>query len=174
MAELNEETVDVSDVSGDTDTPDNSENSELNTSSDNKKFDVWKEYKKLKKEVAILKKSKEVETDEDEEYEEETPKTKKSNELDEVKYEIFLLKNPDASEYDEEIRDTLSEFPNMSLEKALAYAKANYTKSTTKKDFTTKSAPPKKELKDFSKEEILATKDNKKILEWSRLNGLVR
>lgn len=157
------------------------ENSEQNSSSDenqeevrsdtdqkksnDKKFDIWKEYKKLKKENKILKM-----TDDDEEEEEQEQPSQDVKSNDDVRLEIFLLKNKEAVEYEEEIKSTLAEFPNMSYDKAFAFSKANYTKSETKKDFSTTSATPKKELKDYSKEEILAMKDKKKLLEWSRAN----
>ena len=62
----------------------------------------------------------------------------------------------------------------MSYDEAFAFSKANYTKSESIKDFSTKSATPKKEIAEYSKEEILAMKDKKKLLEWSRANGRVR
>lgn len=132
-----------------------------------KKFDVWKEYKRLKKENKLLIAMDANNNEDDSEIEAEIKKETKWN--FDVEYEIFMLKNPEAVEYTSEIKDTLKEFPWISLEKALSFSKVNYAKSTSTKDFSTKSANLKKELGDYSKEEILATKDKKKLLEWSRI-----
>ena len=143
--------------------------SEDNTTSEKekKKFDVWKEYKKLKKENRVLKATSEEETSQEEMEAEKAWTT--DNSFNDVKFDIFLLKNKEAEEYWEEIKDTLNKYPNMSLDEAYSFSKANYTKSQSKTDFSTKSATTKKELKDYSKEEIVALKDSKKLLEWSRV-----
>lgn len=138
-----------------------------------KKFDVWKAYKELKKENRILKATYEEDEDSESEEQSESEEVKEGSNKD-IELKVFLLENPEAKEYWDEIKQTLAEFPNMSFDKAFAFSKANYTKSETTKDFSTKSATPKKELKDYSKEEILALKDNKKLLEWSRLQGRIR
>lgn len=174
MSELDKEVITSKDSESTTDSSANSESSESNTDSSEskKKFDVWKEYKRLKKENKILL----TENDDDfsEEEKEAEKEASKDNSFNEVKYDIFLLRNPDAEEYQEEIKNTLKKFDGMSYVEAFAFAKANYTKSKTTKDFSTKSATPKKDLWDYSKEEILATKDKKKLLEWSRLQGRIR
>lgn len=168
MSELEKE-VHTSETSEDTSTSEQSETSEDNTTSDKKKFDVWKEYKKLKKENRVLKAT--FEEDEDTPEEEEAQKT---NTFDETKLDIFLLKNKEALEYEEEIKEVLWEYPNMPYAQAYSFAKANFTKSQTIKSFSTKSATPKKELKDYTKEEVMAMKDSKKLLEWSRVTWQLR
>lgn len=163
--------------SGETDTLDYSKDSELNTSSEKGKwkFDVWKEYKKLKKENAELKKT-DYSDDREEEDEEEIPKSKNSTKTadDDIRLELFMIKNPEAQSYEKEIKKVLSNYPNMPYAEAYSFAKVHYTKSETQKDFTTKSSTPKKDIKDMSKEEVLALKDSKKLLEWSRATWQIR
>jgi hypothetical protein len=68
----------------------------------------------------------------------------------------------------------LAKYPDMSFEEAFTFTKANFPKSETSKDFSTKSKTPKKELVDYTEAEILALKDKTKLLEWSRAKGRIR
>lgn len=167
--------VDSENVEVTTSSEDNSEtDSGSNTDQEKgKKFDIWKEYKKLKKDNKVLKAMKAIDEEEDnEEYSESESKPVTKWNFD-VEYEIFMLKNPEAADYSTEIKDAITKFPWISLEDAMDFSKVHHTKSVSKKDFSTKSANPKKDLEKYSKEEILATKDKKKLLEWSRLQKRV-
>ncbi len=154
-----------------TSSEDNSKtSSESNTDSGKKwkKFDIWKEYKKLKKENKFLR---DTDTKAEAEAEEES---KKPETQDDVKYDIFLIRNPEAEEYKWEMSKILAKYPNMSFEEAFTFTKANFPKSESSKNFSTKSKTPKKELVDYTEEEILALKDKSKLLEWSRANWMIR
>lgn len=172
--ELDDEDYSSTD-SEDTDTSDNiSKDSESDTDSSWKKKSSTKEYiNKLKKQIRELKQNqKSVKSNNDDDFEDEEDEDEevkaKSTSFDETKFDIFLLKNPWAEEYEKEIKKVLKTYPNMPFSEALSFAKVHYTKSESRKDFDTKGTTPKKELKDMTKEEVVALGDSKKLLEWSR------
>lgn len=172
--ELDEEDYSSED-SEDTDTSDNiSKDSESNTDSSWKKKSSTKEYiNKLKKQIRELKQNQKSNqnNDEDIDFEDEDEDNKtnlQSSKFDETKFDIFLLKNPWAEVYEKEIKKVINTYPNMPFQEALSFAKVHYTKSESRKDFDTKGTTLKKELKDMTKEEVVALGDSKKLLEWSR------
>lgn len=95
--------------------------------------------------------------------------------LDEdVRLDIFLLKNPEAKDYESQIREIRSKYRDMSYNEALALAKTKAPVSTDKKDFDTKwaVAPKKKETKDYTPDEAVEKLSWKEYLAWARANWM--
>lgn len=99
----------------------------------------------------------------------------KPKQNDTTELRLFLVENPEAKEYKEGIQEALNEFPNISLEKAYAYAKVNTPKSQDKEDFNLKNrtVEQKKKLEDLSDDEALKL-DNKSYLEYMRKTGKLK
>lgn len=93
--------------------------------------------------------------------------------IDTTELRLFLVETPEAKEYKEGILEALNEFPNITLEKAFAYAKANAPKSQDKEDFSlkTKTSSTKKDIMDLTEEEALEKLDNKDYLKYMRWKG---
>ena len=127
------------------------------------------ENKKLKA-LADKAKSKPQEVDEFDDLEDDEPS------FDKTEFRFFLIENPEAKEYSKEIESTINDYPNLSLDDALALAKAKKPKqSETSDDFSTKSVNTKvrKRLWDLTDEEALKL-DGSKYLEYMRLKGKVK
>jgi hypothetical protein len=101
---------------------------------------------------------------------EEKPKGKES--VSEYELRLFVLENPEARDYKEDIQNTLARYPDMSIEEALAFAKVKNPVSKDKKDIDLKNkqAKQKKALTELSPDEALQL-DNKSYLEYMRKTG---
>jgi len=95
--------------------------------------------------------------------------------IDTTELRLFLIETPEAKDYKDVIQETLSKYPDMTLEDAYAFAKTKAPKSQDKDDFNLKNrvAQTKKKLEDLSPEEALKL-DNKSYLEYMRKTGKLK
>ena len=173
--------VETNEWSNDSDSQESKQDTEENTASTAKSNKSnWKKINKLNKaliaENAKLKaeaekaKSKPTQFDEFDDLEEDDIIIDK-NEL-----RFFLIENPEAKEFKNEIENIVNDYPNLSLDDALALAKAKKPKqSTSSDDFNTKSVNTKvrKRLEDLTEEEALKL-DSTKYLQYMRLKWKVK
>lgn len=96
--------------------------------------------------------------------------------FDKTEFRFFVLENPEAKEFAQDIEEIMDEYPNMDFKDALALAKAKKpTESKDSDDFTTKSVNTKvrKRLGDLTQEEALKL-PTKQYLEYQRLKGYIK
>lgn len=185
LIDENDDSTDINNNSdewtNDSDSQESKQNSEDDTTSNAKSNKSnWKKVNKLNKALiaenkrlkalADKAKSKPAEADEFDDLEDDEPA------FDKTEFRFFLIENPEAKEYSAEIEATINDYPNLTLEDALALAKAKKPKeSTSSDDFNTKSVNTKvrKRLSDLTDEEALKL-DGKKYLEYMRLKGKVK
>lgn len=95
----------------------------------------------------------------------------KSKEIDSVKEDIFILKNPEAEKYLKEVRDTCKKY-NMTYNEAWKFVKVDIpTESLTKTDFNIWKNPVKKVI-DYSKVEMKDTGEftKEQRAEWRKVH----
>ena len=153
---------------------------EQNTGSTKSNKSNWKKINKLNKallaENARLKdeakkaKSKPVTPDEFDDLDDDEPI------FDKTEFRFFIIENPDAKDYKNDIENIMTYNPTLSLEDAFALAKAKKPKqSQSSDDFNTKSVNTKvrKRLEDLTEEEALKL-DGTKYLQYMRAKWKIK
>ena len=96
--------------------------------------------------------------------------------FDKTEFRFFIIENPEAKDYKDELMSTLEKYPSMSFNDALTLVKAKTPKeSTSSNDFSSKwsNIKVRKRLADLTEEEALKL-PNGKYLEYQRLKGKIR
>lgn len=157
------------------------DSSEGNTTSAKSKKSNWKKMSKAMKEkdkkIASLEsrlaKLESSSNDSDDDYEEEIDL---EDNFDKNEFRFFLIENPEAKDYKNELQNQLDKYPDMSFEDALALVKAKTPKpSESSKDFSLKwsNVKVRKRLEDLTEDEALKL-SNDKYLEWNRLKWYLK
>lgn len=90
----------------------------------------------------------------------------------EAEMRIFALENPDAKDFKDGIRSTLARFPDMSMEEALAYAKATAPKvSQSKREFDFKSKQKPQDVSQMDDDEASEKLSPTEYLQYTRSKG---
>ena len=96
--------------------------------------------------------------------------------FDKTAFRFFIIENPDAKDYRDDIENIMTYNPTLSLEDAFALAKAKKPKqSQSSDDFNTKSVNTKvrKRLEDLTEEEALKL-DGTKYLQYMRAKWKIK
>lgn len=102
--------------------------------------------------------------------EQETVKALKPEVASELR--LFVLENPEAKEFKDAIAETKAKFPSMSLEEALAFAKATAPKeSTSRTDFDVRGKTKPKDVSSLTEEEAIEQLSPSDYLKYLRNKG---
>ena len=134
------------------------------------------ENSKLLEKIKELEASKVEDTDDDFDDVEDFDDEDTDDDFDKNEFRWFINDNPEAKDFQEQIRSMLDKYPSMSFEDAFDLVKAKTPReSTSSNDFSTKSSNVKvrKKLADLTDEEALQL-PNSKYLEYQRLKGKIK
>jgi len=134
------------------------------------------ENSKLLEKIKELEASKVEDTDDDFDDVEDFDDEDTDDDFDKNEFRWFINDNPEAKDFQEQIRSMLDKYPSMSFEDAFDLVKAKTPReSTSSNDFSTKSSNVKvrKKLADLTDEEALQL-PNTKYLEYQRLKGKIK
>lgn len=109
-------------------------------------------------------------TNENEDMEEQNSNTGVDNTLNLME---FVMDNPEAKQYKNDIKETLSKFPQMTMEEAYRYVKASQPeRSVSKNDYDLRNTqiPKRKRLEDLTEDEAYDSNITTKaqLLQWLR------
>lgn len=138
----------------------------------------WKkmkqELKQAKAELARLKSSTTDDSDSDDDDDsDEDDDEPISTQYAPIELKVLFLENPNAKEYEKEIRANLKKYPDMDFDDAFKLAKASNPVSETKRNLSFKSSSKAKDITSLSQEEALKLPDSE-YLKWARATGNVK